>query len=168
MINQTEALVAVDVNSGRATRERNIEATALKTNMEAAEEAARQLRLRDLAGLIVIDFIDMEEAKNNRAVEKKLKDCLKDDRARVQMGKISAFGLMEHQPPAPPHRRAGRHHPRLPALPGHRPASARSSRARCRRCARWRWRRLRGGGEVVAARAARRSASTSSTTSATT
>jgi len=95
VINQTEALVAVDVNSGKATRERNIEATALKTNMEAAEEAARQLRLRDLAGLIVIDFIDMEEAKNNRAVEKKLKDCLKDDRARIQMGKISAFGLME-------------------------------------------------------------------------
>src|SRR4051812_13035667 len=95
VINQTEALVAVDVNSGRSTRERNIEATAMKTNMEAAEEAARQLRLRDLAGLIVIDFIDMDEAKNNRAVEKKLKDCLKDDRARVQMGKISAFGLME-------------------------------------------------------------------------
>ncbi|HTN41940.1 MAG TPA: ribonuclease E/G, partial [Asticcacaulis sp.] len=95
VINQTEALVAVDVNSGRSTRERNIEATALKTNMEAAEEAARQLRLRDLAGLIVIDFIDMDESKNNRAVEKKLKDCLKDDRARVQMGKISAFGLME-------------------------------------------------------------------------
>jgi ribonuclease E len=95
VINQTEALVAVDVNSGKATRERNVEATALKTNMEAAEEAARQLRLRDLAGLIVIDFIDMEEAKNNRAVEKKLKDCLKDDRARIQMGKISMFGLME-------------------------------------------------------------------------
>jgi len=95
VINQTEALVAIDVNSGRSTRERNIEATALKTNLEAAEEAARQLRLRDLAGLIVIDFIDMDEAKNNRAVEKKLKDCLKDDRARVQMGKISPFGLME-------------------------------------------------------------------------
>jgi ribonuclease E len=95
VINQTEALVAVDVNSGRSTRERNIEATALKTNMEAAEETARQLRLRDLAGLIVIDFIDMDESKNNRAVEKKLKDSLKDDRARVQMGKISAFGLME-------------------------------------------------------------------------
>ncbi len=95
VINQTEALVAVDVNSGRSTRERNIEATALKTNMEAAEETARQLRLRDLAGLIVIDFIDMDEAKNNRTVEKVLKDCLKDDRARVQMGKISPFGLME-------------------------------------------------------------------------
>jgi ribonuclease E len=95
VINQTEALVAIDVNSGKATRERNIEATALKTNLEAAEEASRQLRLRDLAGLIVIDFIDMDEAKNNRAVEKKLKDCLKDDRARVQMGKISPFGLME-------------------------------------------------------------------------
>jgi ribonuclease E len=95
VINQTEALVAVDVNSGKSTRERNIEATAVKTNMEAAEEAARQLRLRDLAGLIVIDFIDMDESKNNRAVEKKLKDSLKDDRARVQMGKISPFGLME-------------------------------------------------------------------------
>ena len=95
VINQTEALVAIDVNSGKSTRERNIEATALKTNMEAAEEAARQLRLRDLAGLIVIDFIDMDEAKNNRAVEKVLKDSLKDDRARIQMGKISSFGLME-------------------------------------------------------------------------
>jgi ribonuclease E len=95
VINQTEALVAIDVNSGKATRERNIEATALKTNMEAAEEAARQLRLRDLAGLIVIDFIDMDEGKNNRAVEKVLKDALKDDRARIQMGKISGFGLME-------------------------------------------------------------------------
>jgi ribonuclease E len=95
VINQTEALVAVDVNSGRSTRERNIEATALKTNLEAAEETARQLRLRDLAGLIVIDFIDMEESKNNRAVEKKLKDALKDDRARIQVGKISPFGLME-------------------------------------------------------------------------
>jgi ribonuclease E len=95
VINQTEALVAVDVNSGRATKERNIEATALKTNLEAAEETCRQLRLRDLAGLIVIDFIDMEEGKNNRAVEKKLKDCLKDDRARIQIGRISGFGLME-------------------------------------------------------------------------
>ncbi len=95
VINQTEALVAVDVNSGRSTKERNIEATALKTNLEAAEEVCRQLRLRDLAGLIVIDFIDMDEAKNNRAVEKKLKDGLKDDRARIQTGKISSFGLME-------------------------------------------------------------------------
>jgi ribonuclease E len=95
VINQTEALVAIDVNSGRATRERNIEATALKTNLEAAEEAARQLRLRDLAGLVIIDFIDMDEAKNNRAVEKVLKDHLAVDRARIQMGKISSFGLME-------------------------------------------------------------------------
>jgi len=95
VINQTEALVAIDVNSGRSTRERNIETTALKTNLEAAEEACRQLRLRDLAGLIVIDFIDMEESKNNRAVEKRLKDGLASDRARVQMGKISMFGLME-------------------------------------------------------------------------
>ncbi len=95
VINTTEALVAVDVNSGRATRERNIEATAFKTNMEAAEEACRQMRMRDLAGLIVIDFIDMEESKNNRAVEKKLKDALKADRARVQVGRISQFGLLE-------------------------------------------------------------------------
>ena len=95
VINQTEALVAIDVNSGKATKERNIEATAYKTNLEAAEEAARQMRLRDLAGLIVIDFIDMEEAKNNRGVEKALKDALSTDRARLQMGKISQFGLME-------------------------------------------------------------------------
>ncbi|ESQ76478.1 ribonuclease E/G [Asticcacaulis sp. YBE204] len=95
VINQTEALVAIDVNSGKSTKERNIEATALKTNMEAAEEAARQMRLRDLAGLVVIDFIDMDEGKNNRAVEKKLKDALSEDRARIQMGKISGFGLME-------------------------------------------------------------------------
>jgi ribonuclease E len=95
VINQTEALVAIDVNSGRATRERNIEQTALRTNLEAAEEACRQFRLRDLAGLIVVDFIDMEESKNVRAVEKKMRDCLKRDRARVQAGKISSFGLME-------------------------------------------------------------------------
>jgi ribonuclease E len=95
VINQTEALVAIDVNSGRATREKNIEQTALKTNLEAAEEAARQMRLRDLAGLVVIDFIDMEEAKNDRTVEKKMKDLLRFDRARVQMGKISPFGLLE-------------------------------------------------------------------------
>jgi ribonuclease E len=95
VINQTEALVAIDVNSGKATRERNIEATALKTNMEAAAEACRQMRLRDLAGLIVIDFIDMEEMKNNRAVEKRIKDSLKIDRARVQTGRISQFGLLE-------------------------------------------------------------------------
>ncbi len=95
VINQAEALVAIDVNSGRATRERNIEQTALKTNIEAADEAARQMRLRDLAGLIVIDFIDMEENKNDRAVEKRMKDNLRLDRARVQMGKISGFGLLE-------------------------------------------------------------------------
>ena len=95
IIDQTEALVAVDVNSGRSTREHSIENTALQTNLEAAEEVARQLRLRDLAGLIVIDFIDMEEKRNNRAVEKKLKDCLKNDRARIQVGRISHFGLME-------------------------------------------------------------------------
>ena len=95
VINQTEALVAIDVNSGRSTKERNVEATATKTNLEAAVEAARQLRLRDLAGLIVIDFIDMDEGKNNRAVEKVLKDALAKDRARIQMGRISGFGLME-------------------------------------------------------------------------
>ena len=95
VINQTEALVAIDINSGRSTREHNIEDTALKTNLEAAEEISRQLRLRDLAGLIVIDFIDMEENRNNRAVEKRLKDFLKDDRARIQVGRISAFGLLE-------------------------------------------------------------------------
>jgi ribonuclease E len=95
IINQTEALVAIDVNSGRSTKEHSIEETALHTNLEAAEEVARQLRLRDLAGLIVIDFIDMEENRNNRAVEKRLKDCLKNDRARIQLGRISHFGLME-------------------------------------------------------------------------
>ena len=95
VIDVTEALVAIDVNSGRATREASIEETALKTNMEAAEEAARQMRLRDLAGLIVIDFIDMEDRRNNAAVEKKLKDKLKTDRARIQVGRISPFGLLE-------------------------------------------------------------------------
>jgi ribonuclease E len=95
VINQTEALVAIDVNSGRSTRERSIEDTALRTNMEAAEEVAKQLRMRDLAGLIVIDFIDMEIRKNNAAVERKLKDALKNDRARIQIGSISHFGLME-------------------------------------------------------------------------
>jgi len=95
VINQTEALVAIDVNSGKSTKERNVEATAFKTNCEAAVEAARQLRLRDLAGLVVIDFIDMDESKNNRTVEKILKDALSHDRARIQMGRISGFGLME-------------------------------------------------------------------------
>ncbi len=95
VINQTEALVAVDVNSGKSTKERSIEQTALKTNLEAADEVARQMRMRDLAGLIVIDFIDMEEPRNDRAVEKRVKDALRFDRARVQMGKISNFGLME-------------------------------------------------------------------------
>ncbi|WP_114966406.1 Rne/Rng family ribonuclease [Alkalilacustris brevis] len=95
VIGITEALVAIDVNSGRSTKEGSIEDTALKTNLEAAEEIARQLRLRDLAGLIVIDFIDMEERKNNAAVEKRLKDKLKTDRARIQVGRISGFGLLE-------------------------------------------------------------------------
>jgi len=95
VLNQTEALVAVDVNSGRATRERNIEETALNTNLEAAEEIARQLRLRDLAGLVVIDFIDMEVNRNNARVERQLKDAMKSDRARIQIGRISPFGLLE-------------------------------------------------------------------------
>ncbi|MEZ5852993.1 MAG: Rne/Rng family ribonuclease [Hyphomicrobiaceae bacterium] len=95
IINQTEALVAVDVNSGKSTREFSIEETALNTNIEAAEEIARQIRLRDLAGLIVIDFIDMEEKRNNRTVERRLKDALRHDRARIQVGRISHFGLLE-------------------------------------------------------------------------
>ncbi|WP_119462332.1 ribonuclease E/G [Rhodospirillaceae bacterium SYSU D60014] len=95
VINPTEALVAIDVNSGRSTRERNIEETALRTNLEAAEEVARQLRLRDLAGLIVIDFIDMEEARHNSAVERRLKEAMRNDRARIQLGHISPFGLLE-------------------------------------------------------------------------
>jgi ribonuclease E len=95
VLNQTEALVSIDVNSGKATREHNIEDTATKTNLEAAEEIARQLRLRDLAGLVVIDFIDMDDKRNNRSVERKLKDCLKNDRARIQVGRISSFGLLE-------------------------------------------------------------------------
>ncbi len=95
VLNQTEALVSIDINSGKSTREHSIEDTALKTNLEAAVEIARQLRLRDLAGLIVIDFIDMEEKRNNRAVERKLKEALKGDRARIQVGRISHFGLLE-------------------------------------------------------------------------
>ena len=95
VINQTEALVAVDVNSGKSTRERNIEETALKTNLEAAEELARQLRLRDMSGLIVVDFIDMEDSRNQHAVERRMKDAMRNDRARVQIGSISHFGLLE-------------------------------------------------------------------------
>ncbi len=95
VMNQTEALVAIDVNSGRATKERHIEETAIKTNLEAAEEIARQLRLRDMAGLIVIDFIDMDDSRNDAAVERKLKESLRRDRARIQVGRISPFGLLE-------------------------------------------------------------------------
>jgi len=95
VMNQTEALVAIDVNSGKATKERHIEETALKTNLEAADEVARQLKLRDLAGLIVIDFIDMDNPKNNKEVEQRLKDAMKQDRARIQLGRISPFGLLE-------------------------------------------------------------------------
>src|SRR5204863_314268 len=95
VINPTEALVAIDVNSGRSTKERNIEETALRTNIEASEEVARQVRLRDLAGLIVVDFIDMEENRHQRQVEHKMKDAMRNDRARIQIGRISAFGLLE-------------------------------------------------------------------------
>jgi ribonuclease E len=95
VLNQTEALVAIDVNSGRATKERHIEETALKTNLEAAEEVARQLRLRDLAGLVVVDFIDMDESRHNREVERRFKEAMKSDRARIQLGRISPFGLLE-------------------------------------------------------------------------
>jgi len=95
VIHPTEALVSIDVNSGRSTKERNVERTALKTNLEAADEVARQMRLRDLAGLIVIDFIDMDENKNNRSVQNRMKEALSRDRARVQAGRISQFGLME-------------------------------------------------------------------------
>ena len=95
IINPTEALVAIDVNSGKATKERNIEKTALATNIEAAEEIARQAKLRDLAGLIVIDFIDMENFSNRRLVERKMKDSLRSDKARTQVGRISHFGLLE-------------------------------------------------------------------------
>ncbi|MDE0790542.1 MAG: ribonuclease E/G, partial [Woeseiaceae bacterium] len=95
VINPTEALVAIDVNSGRSTRERNVEQTAYRTNLEAADEVARQLRLRDLAGLVVIDFIDMDVSRNNHAVERRLKEAMKTDRARIQIGRISSFGLME-------------------------------------------------------------------------
>ena len=95
VINTTEALVAIDVNSGKNTSERNIESTALKTNLEAATEVARQLRLRDLGGLVVIDFIDMDDYRNNFKVEKAIKNALFKDRARVQVGRISIFGLLE-------------------------------------------------------------------------
>ncbi len=115
VINPTEALVSIDVNSGRSTREHNIEDTALRTNMEAAEEIARQLRLRDLAGLIVIDFIDMEEKRNNRSVEKKLNECLKNDRARIQVGRISPSACSRCRASAS-HRRARGVVGALPAL----------------------------------------------------
>ena len=95
VINPTEALVSIDVNSGRATKEKDLEETALKTNLEAADEIAKQLRMRNLAGLVVIDFIDMDEPKNNQAIEKRMKEAMKKDRARVQIGKMSCFGLLE-------------------------------------------------------------------------
>ena len=123
VINQAEALVAIDVNSGRATREHHIEDTALKTNGEAAEEIARQLRLRDLAGLIVIDFIDMDEGRNNRTVERRMKDALKHDRARIQVGRISHFGLLGNVAPAHPHLGAGELDREMPGLRRLRPCA---------------------------------------------
>ena len=120
VINQTEALVAIDVNSGKATREFSIEETALNTNLEASDEIARQLKLRDLAGLIVIDFIDMEEKRNNRNVERRLKEALRFDRARIQVGRISHFGLLEMSRQRLAHGRPRRLDVAVPALPGHR------------------------------------------------
>ncbi len=137
VINQTEALVSIDVNSGRSTREHNIEDTALKTNLEAAEEIARQLRLRDLAGLIVIDFIDMEEKRNNRAVEKKLKECA-EERPRPHPGRPHlALRPARNVAPAHPHRRA-RDARRSPARIAPAPASSALDAVgrAARRCAR--------------------------------
>ena len=123
VLNQAEALVAIDVNSGRATREHHIEDTALKTNMEAAEEIARQLRLRDLAGLIVIDFIDMDEKRNNRAVERRLKECLRA-RPRAHPGRAHlAFRPAGNVAPAHPLQRAGKLDREMPALRRHRPCA---------------------------------------------
>ena len=136
VINSTEALVAIDVNSGRATRERNIEETALRTNHEAADEIARQLRLRDLAGLIVIDFIDMEEHRNNAAVERRLKEAMRHDRARIQVGRISAFGLLElSRQRLRPEPDRGQHRSLSP-LPRQRPCAVDGIRPRCTCCAR--------------------------------
>jgi ribonuclease E len=109
-------LVSIDINSGRSTREHNIEQTAYATNIEAANEIARQLRLRDMAGLVVIDFIDMEQSGHIRKVEKAMKEALKNDRARIQVGRISSFGLMEMSRPAAAHRRARGRPPTVPAL----------------------------------------------------
>ena len=120
VINPTEALVSIDINSGRSTREHNIEQTAFSTNIEAAHEIARQLRLRDMAGLVVIDFIDMESNGHIRKVEKAMKDALKNDRARIQVGRISSLRADGDEPPAPAHRRARGLDPALPALRGHR------------------------------------------------
>ena len=121
VINPTEALVSIDINSGRSTREHNIEQTAFATNLEAAAEIARQLRLRDMAGLIVIDFIDMEQNSHVRKVEKAMKDALKNDRARIQVGRISELRPDGNEPPAAAHRRARSIDQAVPALRRHRP-----------------------------------------------
>ena len=121
VINPTEALVSIDINSGRSTREHNIEQTAFTTNLEAAPEIARQLRLRDMAGLIVIDFIDMEQNSHVRKVEKAMKDALKNDRARIQVGRISELRPDGDEPPAAAYRRARSVDQAVPALRRHRP-----------------------------------------------
>jgi ribonuclease E len=147
VINPTEALVSIDINSGRSTKEHGIEATALNTNLEAAREIARQLRLRDMAGLVVIDFIDMEYGSNVRKVEKAMKDALKNDRARIQVGRISSFGLMEM---SRQRLRTGvlEATTRLPALRRHRPGPHRQL-GRAFRAAPDRGRSARGKGTVI-------------------
>ncbi len=166
VINQTEALVAIDVNSGRSTRERGIEETALRTNLEAADEVARQLRLRDLAGLIVIDFIDMEARKHNGMVEKRLKEALKTDRARLQVGHISHFGLLEmsRQRLRPSLAETSLSPARIAAAPA---MCAASRAAPSMSCARSRKRRRRVAPARCACMWPRRWRSTCSTTSAT-
>ena len=135
VINPTEALVSIDINSGRSTREHNIEQTAFATNLEAAHEIARQLRLRDMAGLVVIDFIDMEQSSHVRKVEKAMKDALKNDRARIQVGRISQLRPDGNEPPAAAHRRARSLDQGLPALRGHRPDAHRIVGGPVARCA---------------------------------
>ena len=144
VINQTEALVAIDVNSGKSTREHSIEDTALRTNLEASDEIARQLRLRDLAGLVVIDFIDMDERRNNRSVERRLKEALKNDRARIQVGRISAFRPARDVAPAAAHRRARRLDLAVRRIARERASSARRNWSRSACCARSRTRCRRG------------------------
>ncbi len=138
MIDHTEALVSVDVNSARAIKGGDIEETATRTNLEAADEVARQMRLRDLGGLIVIDFIDMEDSKNRREVENRLRDALRHDRARVQFGSDQQVRPDGNEPPAPQARAERRLPHPLPALRRLQATSATPSRRRCRSCASFR------------------------------